>query len=107
MATRTVLRAVHASEAAPRRARPLTVTRAARGGNRRELLVALRTRIAQTVENPNTPPRDLAALSRRLLEIAKEIEAIDAEEGDDDIGAAAATPDEEWASSGQTVEKPA
>jgi hypothetical protein len=97
MATRP-LRAVQAGEAPLKRARRLTVTQAARGGNRRELLVALRTRIAQTVDGPDTPPRDLAALSRRLLEIAKEIEAIDAEVGDDDIGAAAATPDEEWAS---------
>ena len=40
--------------------------------------------------------RDLAALSRRLLEIAEDIEAIDAEGGVDDVGNAAATPDEEW-----------
>jgi hypothetical protein len=29
------------------------------------------------VEDPNTTARDLAALSRRLLEIARDIEAID------------------------------
>jgi hypothetical protein len=73
------------------------VKAAADDGSRRELLVALRSRIAASVEDPKTPPRDLAALSRRLLEIAREIEAIDAEEADDDISAAAATPDEEWA----------
>jgi hypothetical protein len=72
------------------------VKAAADAGDRRELLVALRSRIAASVENVNTPPRDLAALSRRLLEIAKEIEAIDAETADDDISTAAATPDEEW-----------
>jgi hypothetical protein len=43
--------------------------------------------------------RALAALSRRLLEIARELEALDAEGSGDDIGNAAATPDERWASS--------
>ena len=92
----SALHAVPAGEPTPRRPRRKTVTAAATGGNRRELLVALRTRIAQTVEDQDTPPRDLAALSRRLLEIAKEIEAIDAGKREDGIGEAAATPDEEW-----------
>lgn len=72
------------------------VKAAAESGDRRELLVAMRDRIAVAVENPRTPPRDLAALTRRLLEIAKDLEAMDAEDADDDISAAAATPDEEW-----------
>lgn len=72
------------------------VKAAAESGDRRELLVAMRDRIAVAVENPRTPPRDLAALTRRLLEIAKDLEAMDAEVADDDISAAAATPDEEW-----------
>lgn len=75
----------------------LTVKAAADSGVRRDLLVAMRSRIALDIDSPGTPARDLAALSRRLLEIVKEIEAIDAEEADDDISAAAATPDEEWA----------
>jgi hypothetical protein len=88
------LRAVRPGEAARR---PLTVTKAATKGDRRDLLVALLARIAQAVDGPNTLARDLAALSRRLLEIAKEIEAIDAERaGGDAVGNAAATPDEEW-----------
>jgi hypothetical protein len=56
----------------------------------------MRTRIADAVGDPNTPARDLAALSRRLLEIAKDLKALDAADRDDDIGMAAATPDEEW-----------
>jgi hypothetical protein len=79
--------------------RPLTISEAAGQGNRRDLLVALRDRIAQALENQTVPGRDLASLSLRLLEIAKEIEAIDAEGGGDNVGHAAATPDEEWASS--------
>ncbi len=69
---------------------------AAEGNSRRALLVALRGRIATDIDSPNTPPRDLAALSRRLLEIAKDIEALDAAERQDAVGDAAATPDAEW-----------
>lgn len=83
--------------ARPRSRRPLTVKAAAAGGSRRELLVALRARIAADIDNPNTPSRDLAALSRRLLEIARELEMLAAQDKVDDIGEAAATPDEEWA----------
>jgi hypothetical protein len=79
--------------------RAQTVKAAADSGTRRDLLVALRARIASDIDSPNTPPRDLAALSRRLLEIAREVEALDAEAGSDDIGEAASTPDERWATS--------
>ena len=85
--------------ARPSRRRPATVKAAAEGGSRRELLCALRARIAADIDNQNTPPRDLAALSRRLLEIAKDLEALDAQDKVDDIGEAAATPDQDWASS--------
>jgi hypothetical protein len=80
----------------PVRPRKLTVKAAADSGERRALLVALRARIATDIDSSNTPPRDLAALSRRLLEIAKEIEALDAETKGDDIGRAAGTPDAAW-----------
>lgn len=96
---KTTLRAVKSDEAAPPKTaapKPKSVSAAAADGTRRELLVALRARIAKTVEDPNTPARDLAALSRRLLEIANEIEAIDAAENEDEITAAANTPDEAW-----------
>jgi hypothetical protein len=87
------LRAVRPGE--PGR-RPLTVSQAAKDGSRRDLLIALRVRIAQAVESRDTPPPALAALSRRLLEIAREIEALGAEGAGDDVGKAAATPDEQW-----------
>jgi hypothetical protein len=77
----------------------VTVKSAADSGVQRDLLVALRSRIATDIDNPNTPSRDLAALSLRLMAIVKDIEALDAETRMDDIGNAAATPDEEWASS--------
>ena len=53
-----------------------TVTSAAKDGDRLELLIALRDRVAVAVENIETPARDLASLTRRLQEIAKEIEVL-------------------------------
>jgi hypothetical protein len=55
----------------------------------------MRSRIARTIEDPKCPPRDLASLSRRLQDIAREIEEIDARAGDD-ISHAAATEDDEF-----------
>jgi hypothetical protein len=75
--------------------RVLTVTKAAAEGTPRELLMAMRDRVAKDVENPNTPSRDLAALTRRLMEITKEIEAVDARAREDGDGAEP-TPDEAW-----------
>ena len=71
------LRAVQPGEkAAP--VKPKSVTEAADDGSTRELLVAMRARIAKAVEDPNTPARDLAALTKRLVEVVRDIEAIDA-----------------------------
>jgi len=75
---RAPLRPVAAGEKAPAKKAPRTVTDAADNGTTRELLVAMRTRIAKAVEDPNTPARDLAALTKRLVEVVRDIEAIDA-----------------------------
>ena len=73
-----------------------SVTEAASQGSRLDLLVAMRSRVATAVEDPDTPARDLAALTRRLLEIANEIAAIEAQQelAEDSIAAAAALADE-------------
>lgn len=55
----------------------LSVDQAAATGDHRKLLVAMRERIATAVTDPTCPPRDLAALTRRLQDISKEIEGID------------------------------
>lgn len=73
----TKLRAVTADD---KPLRPLTVTEAAEANDTRAMLVASRRRIAVAVEDPNTPARDLAALTKRLMETAREIDAIDARE---------------------------
>lgn len=84
------LRAVSEGETA-KPAKPKTITEAADKGTTRELLVAMRARIAKAVEDPNTPARDLAALTKRLVEVVRDIEAIDAR---DDEGADADVEDE-------------
>ena len=90
------LRAVKDDEKPPPKTKKLTVSQAAATGSHRELLVAMRERIAKTVSDPECPPRDLAALTRRLQDIAKEIESIDLrakEEGEDANDVA---EDESW-----------
>lgn len=87
------LRAVKPDEVAPKK---LTVAQAAATGSHRALLVAMRERIAATVSNPDCPPRDLAALTRRLQDIAKEIEAIDLRAKEEGADAEDVAQDEEW-----------
>ena len=68
--------------------RPKSVTEAASGGTTRELLVAMRSRIAEAVEDKNTPARELASLTKRLVEVVRDIEAIDARAEQDTASAA-------------------
>jgi hypothetical protein len=48
------------------------------------------------VSSPDCPPRDLAALTRRLQDIAKEIEAIDLRAKEEGSDAADVAADEAW-----------
>jgi len=80
MPSKTALRAVKADE---KREAPATILQAAEAGSRLEELRAMRRRLARAMDDPNTPARDLAALSRRQLEIGKEIEAIVVSEDED------------------------
>jgi hypothetical protein len=57
--------------------KPKSVAAAAATGDPRELLIAMRDRIASTVSNPDCPPRDLASLTRRLQDIAKELDTLE------------------------------
>ena len=75
-------------------AEPQTVKSAA-ASSHRDLLVALRDKIAGDVD-AGVPARDLASLSRRLLEITEQIAKMDADDKGDDVGEAADTPDEAW-----------
>lgn len=69
------LRAVRDDETAS--AAPMSVLDATEHGDNRDVMVALRRRLAAAVSAPDTPPRDLAALSRRLIEVDKSIREID------------------------------
>jgi hypothetical protein len=82
---------------APRPPKPLTVTAAATTGDHHDLLVALRTRIAAAIDNPNTPAQALAALARQIREIDAALNEIDRPARTDEVSIAAATPDEQWA----------
>jgi hypothetical protein len=90
------LRAVKPSERAPQRKKALTVVQAAARGTHEELLTALRLRLAAAMEDPIAHPRDLAALSRQVVEISKELHATTRGTEDDPVGEAAATADERW-----------
>lgn len=94
-ARKAPLRAVEPDETAPAK-RASSVADAAANGTHRDLLVAMRERIAVTVSNPDCPPRDLAALTRRLQDIAKEIEAIDLRSKQEGEDAANLNGDEAW-----------
>ncbi len=80
----------------PPAAQKMTVAEAAASGTYKDLLIATRDRIALTVSSPDCPPRDLAALTRRLTEIGKELAVIAAREAEEAEGIGARTEDEEW-----------
>ena len=89
------LRAVQPGETPPV-VKDQTVAEAAKSGSHRALLVATRDRIAATVSDPKTSPRDLASLTRRLTDISRELEAIEAREVEEGEDAGVGTPDEAW-----------
>lgn len=93
-ARKAPLRAVTPGElAAPKEMR--SILDAAERGTRLDELKAMRRRLAVALDDPNTPARDLAALSRRQLEIGRDIEAIVIAE-DEDRSVVARTDDEAW-----------
>jgi hypothetical protein len=94
------LRAVKPGEAPPPPKAPRAPRSLIEAINKGDYLAELRfthKRIARTVADPETPPRELAALSRRQLEISKEIRTIElAAKEERESSAAEATPDAEW-----------
>ena len=69
---------------------------AAESGNRLEELRAMRRVIARHIDSPETLARDLAALTRRQMDISREIESLSNEVEGDAIGKAADSPDESF-----------
>jgi hypothetical protein len=64
---------------AVRQIRPKTVTAAAASGDERALLVAMRDVIAKAITE-GVPARDLSSLSRRLMEVSRELSSLEARE---------------------------
>lgn len=73
------LRAVSPDERAPRPV-PETVTAAVESGSMLDQYRAIRARIAKAIDADDIRGADLAALSRRLHELSKEIATLEAKE---------------------------
>lgn len=90
------LRPVQADEKAP----PQSVSEAAESGTRLDELRAMRRIIAAHLDSPNTLARDIAALSRRQIEISKEIETLEIQEAEraaaDELGGEYGDSDAKW-----------
>lgn len=71
--------------------KPLTLEEAAEKGDRLAELKAMRLVIARAL--PGAPARDMAALSRRQIEIGREVEAIETAEAE--AAHESAVPDDE------------
>lgn len=98
MTSKRTLRAVDPAERVAPKV-PSTILEAAESGSRVEELRAMRRRLAKALDDPNTLARDLAALSRRQLEIGKEIDSIVIAE-DEDHSVVVSSDDEPWDGTG-------
>lgn len=85
------LRAVSADE----KPQSLTIMQAIDRGDRLAELVATHRRIGKAVQDESTPARDLASLTRRQMEISKEIEALRRQQSEE-AEADATSGDEAW-----------
>lgn len=93
MADRPKLRAVSVGEKPARKA--MSILEAAESGSRLDELVAMRRRIAKALDDDSTAPRDLSSLTRRQVDISKEIDAL-VKQLDEEAAHDADTSDEEW-----------
>ena len=64
-------------KAAPKR--PESVALAVESGTQRDVNIAMQDRIAKAIDSADIKGADLAALSRRLIELRKELAALDAQ----------------------------
>lgn len=78
-APKKALRSVATGEVPPEPARPESVAIAVTSGSPRDVNIAMQDRIAKAIDADDIRGADLAALSRRLLELRKELTAFDAQ----------------------------
>lgn len=97
---RAVLRAV-SDDYRPRPEPIHDVTSAITTGTEQDVLEQVRLRLARTIDDPATSPRDLAAISRRLLEVDKQLRALAAAQAlsqeEDEADVAHLPQDQAWA----------
>ena len=74
---KTTLRVATEADAPP--ARPESVSAAVQAGNPRDVNIAMQDRIARAIDAEDIKGADLAALSRRLHELRKELAGMDAQ----------------------------
>lgn len=77
-------------------AAPMSLSDAAEHGTRLDELKAMRRILVTHMENENTLARDLAALTRQVREISKEIDDLSRSAEKDDLIRAADTSDEKF-----------
>jgi hypothetical protein len=96
-ARKNPLRAVTDADMPDKPPKMKSITEAAEDGDTLSELKAMRVLNAQMMSNPNIQGRDFAALSRRHLEIGREIDSLvlkaKQEAAEDGV---TGTPDEEW-----------
>lgn len=57
-----------------------SISAASEHGDRHDELLAIRRKLAQVLDDEKTGARDIASVSRRLIDVSKEIAALEAEE---------------------------
>lgn len=97
MATKrqSALRAVGEDEKPPPAKAIKSVLEAANDGSRLDVLVQMRTVIAKALDSEKTLARDLASLSKRLMEIEADIAALKRQQSEEAESSDAAE-DDEW-----------
>lgn len=85
--------------------RPMTIRNAAKKG-KRQLLEAMRDKVAATLDD-GVAPRDMASLTKRLMEIDEELEAVIVQEEGDVIGDATKLSDVQFSPAGGATVRPA
>lgn len=74
----------------------LSVLQAVTEGSSKQVLVAMRARLAVAFDSPETPARDLAAMARRMTDLDDRIRAIELAEKEQAVEQESDTEDEAW-----------
>lgn len=79
----------------PSRKKIKSVLEAAENGSRVDELMQMRRVIARALDNENTAARDLASLSKRQIEISREIDSLQ-RQAEEEAAENVVTEDESW-----------